>query len=113
MSGLTTALMSAKSMTIPVCASTSPDTCTTRRYEWPWRRAHLWSVGTPGRRCAASNVNSLKSSTLDPRRRAPGDYVQLRQHCGARQAWATRNGLTQPPEAIAKAGHGHVVVQAD
>src|SRR5690606_5283300 len=57
------ALISPKSRIQPVCGSTSPSIYNATRKEWPWRRPHLCPSGTCGKRCADSNVNSLKIST--------------------------------------------------
>src|SRR5438128_2409044 len=40
-----------------------PATTISTRKPWPCMRKHLWSAGTRGRRCAASNVNSFVNST--------------------------------------------------
>src|SRR3546814_9674169 len=54
--------MSPKSITQPLSAPGSPDTCTSTTNECPCSRAHLWPGGTFGSRCAASMVKVLKMS---------------------------------------------------
>src|SRR6185369_3268163 len=51
-------------MNQPVYGSTSPRAVISHTNEWPCSLAHLCSAGTRGNRCAASNLNSLTSSTI-------------------------------------------------
>src|SRR3546814_47880 len=54
--------MSPKSITQPLSAPGSPETCSSTTNECPCSRAHLWPGGTFGSRCAASMVKVLKMS---------------------------------------------------
>src|SRR5215472_14290881 len=86
-------------MNQPVRGSTAPRTCSSKRKLWPCSRAHLWPVGTLGRRCAASKRYSLTNSTV----------MNLQEYHGAR---LTANAQ-HPQQPAEKPAFGMVEQTAD